>query len=96
MESIIQQNKECFLCGKNGSVDPLEEHHVFGAANRKHSEKYGLKIWLCGNSCHRNGPLSVHRNRAVSDRVKAIAQAKWEETYGAREEFLQIFGRNYL
>lgn len=96
MESIIQTSKECFLCEKNGSMDPLEEHHVFGGANRKHSEKYGLKVRLCGNSCHRNGPFSVHRNREVADRVKAIAQAKWEETYGTREEFLQIFGRSYL
>lgn len=96
MESIIQKNRECFLCGKNGSMDPLEEHHIYGGANRKHSEKYGLKVWLCGNSCHRNGPLSVHRNRERSDKIKAIAQAKWEETYGNRDEFLRIFGRNYL
>lgn len=96
MESIIQTEKECFLCGKNGCMDPLEDHHVFGSANRKLSEKYGLKVWLCGNSCHRNGPLSVHRNRVISDRVKAIAQAKWEETYGTREDFIRLFGRNYL
>lgn len=96
MESIIQTSKERFLCGKNGISDSLESHHVFGGANRKYSEKYGLKVWLCGNSCHRNGIYSVHRNRVVSDQVKAVAQAKWEETYGTREEFLQIFGRNYL
>lgn len=96
MESIMQKNKECFLCGKNGFMDPLESHHIYGGANRKHSERYGLKIWLCGNSCHRNGLYSVHRNRIIADQVKAAAQEKWEEVYGTRDEFLRIFGRNYL
>lgn len=97
MESIIQTEKECFLCGKNGATDPLECHHIlFGSANRKLSEKYGLTVWLCGDSCHRNGPLSVHRNREVADRVKAIAQSRWEFNYGTREDFIRLFGRNYL
>ena len=30
----------CWLCGRWGW---LEEHHIFGGANRKKSEKYGLK-----------------------------------------------------
>lgn len=96
MESIIQTEKECFLCGKNGSIDPLERHHVFPGANRKNSENFGLTVWLCGDSCHRNGPLSVHRNREVADRVKAIAQSRWEFNYGTREDFIRLFGRNYL
>lgn len=96
MESIIQKEKECFLCGRNGNMDPLECHHVFGASNRKNSEHYGLKIWLCGDRCHRNGPLSVHQNREVADRVKAIAQSRWEFNFGTREDFIRLFGRNYL
>ena len=96
MESIIQTEKECFLCGKNGSMVPLERHHVFPGANRKNSENFGLTVWLCGDSCHRNGPLSVHRNREVADRVKAIAQSRWEFNYGTREDFIRLFGRNYL
>ena len=41
--------RECFLCGRNGRGDRLERHHIFGAANRKLSEKYGLTVWLCGD-----------------------------------------------
>ena len=45
----------CWLCGRNGNGDPLECHHIFGGAMRKKSEKYGLKVYLCGDRCHRNG-----------------------------------------
>ena len=35
----------CFLCGKTGW---LEEHHVYPGPFRDKSEKYGLKVGLCG------------------------------------------------
>ena len=38
---------ECWLCGRNGSVDPLDKHHIFGGPYRKKSEKYGLVVYLC-------------------------------------------------
>ena len=38
-ESIMQTQKECYLCGKKTC---LERHHTLsGVANRKLSEKYG-------------------------------------------------------
>lgn len=54
------------------------------------------EIRLCGDEHHRNGPLSVHQNREVANRLKAIGQAKFEETYGTRDDFVRIFGRNYI
>ncbi len=96
MESVMQTEKKCFLCGRNGNGDPLEAHHCFGGANRKLSEKYGLKVWLCGNRCHRNGPDSVHINKMVRKNVQAAAQTKYEELYGNRETFHKEFLRSYL
>ncbi len=97
MESIIQKEKKCFFCDSvSGGICGLESHHIFPGSNRKWSEKYGLKVWLCGDEHHRNGPLSVHRNREVANRLKAIGQAKFEETYGTRQDFVRIFGRNYI
>lgn len=63
-KSIMQMDWDtCYLCGRNRIADPcgLEEHHVFGGANRKFSEKYGLKIHICGERCHRNGKDAVHK-----------------------------------
>lgn len=91
MKSIIQNEKECFFCGR---TDRLQDHHIFfGEKNRKHSEKYGLKVWLCVE--HHTGKESVHRSAAMDKVLKMRAQAKFEETH-SREEFMRIFGKNYL
>lgn len=98
MESIIQEKKECYICGDSGIEDMcgLEEHHIFGGSNRKWSEKYGLKVYLCGEKCHRNGPQAVHRNKETNCRIKKAGQRAFEEHFGTREEFMKIFGRNYI
>ena len=42
MKSVIQESKErCYMCG---AVVGLEEHHIFGASNRKKSESNGMKL----------------------------------------------------
>ena len=87
----------CFICGRNGNGDPLERHHIFGGSNRKWSEKYGLVIWLCGNRCHRNGKYAVHNNKNTADLIHAYGQVRWmEENNGTTEDFIKIFGRNYV
>ncbi len=91
----MQFDKQCFLCGRNGSSDRLEKHHIFGASNRNRSEMYGLTVWLCGANCHRLGQNSVHMNKYVANELKRQGQAKYEELYGTREDFVRDFGRNY-
>lgn len=89
--------KKCFLCGRNGNGDRLELHHIFGAANRDKSDKYGLTVYLCGERCHRLGRLSVHQNAEVMEYVHKYGQRKAMEEQGwTKEEFREIFGRNYL
>lgn len=39
--------RSCWLCGRNGTAEPLDKHHIFGGAYRKKSEKYGLTVYLC-------------------------------------------------
>lgn len=63
MSKSIMQDKcggECYLCNLLLGIDTpaacREEHHVMhGTANRKLSEHYGLKVYLCPYH-HRNGP----------------------------------------
>ena len=83
--------EECELCGQWAY---LERHHVFGAANRKHSERWGLVARLCP-ACHRTGRKSVHQCRETADKVKAHYQRKFMHKYPG-ESFVAIFGRNYL
>ncbi len=89
--------RECFLCGRNGNGDPLERHHIFGAANRKLSEKYGLVVDLCGNRCHRNGEYSAHRNKDVAAYLHRYGQEKaMKENNWTAEQFREIFGKSYI
>lgn len=84
----------CFLCGKVGW---LEEHHVFPAALRNKSEKHGLKVGLCGDSCHRNGKRAAHQCRETADALKQFMQTRWMIQHRASvEEFRREFGKNYL
>lgn len=93
MESIIQTQKECFICGAR---DCVHEHHIFaGTSNRKRSERYGLKVYLCGYH-HNLSDEGVHFNRELDLKLKRLAQQKFEETYGDRTKFIQEFGKSYL
>lgn len=81
----------------NTNLEPLDEHHVFGGANRKKSEKYGLKIYIHHNKCHIFGENSVHKNAKVDRAVKKVAQKRAMKRYGwSIEEFREIFGKNYI
>lgn len=91
MKSILQKNKECYLCGTTLN---LELHHVMNKFNKDKSNKYGLTVWLCPN--HHRGGFSPHHNRRIDLNLKEIAQEKWESQFGTREEFLKEFGRSYL
>ena len=89
--------KECFLCGRNGNGDRLERHHIFGGVNRKHSEKYGLVVYLCGERCHRNGEYSAHRNAEVAAYLHRYGQEKaMKENDWTVEQFREIFGKSYI
>lgn len=97
-KSVMQADWDiCYVCGRNRVADPcgLEEHHAFGGANRKLSEKYGLKVHICGERCHRNGADAVHRNRKTDLAIKAAAQTVFESEH-SHEEFMRLFGKNYI
>lgn len=90
--SIIQKERECFVCG---SRIWLECHHILsGNPNRKLSEKYGLKVYLC-HYCHNEPPNGVHFNKANRLKLQQIAQKAFINTY-PELDFVRIFGKNYL
>lgn len=92
MESIIQKEKQCLVCGTTYN---LHSHHcIYGTANRKQSEKYGLKVWLCQE--HHTGNEGVHFNKEFDTYLKKLAQVHFEKTHGNREDFRRIFGKSYL
>lgn len=94
MNSILQHEKKCFLCGGNGGYWGLDVHHVFFGSLRSTSEKYGLTVFLCHDTCHLNG---VHKNAEVNRNLQAFAQNKAMEHYGwSVEDFRKIFHKSYI
>ena len=95
MKSILepQGSDACYVCGATGY---LEEHHIFyGTANRKQSERAGLKVHLCLR-CHRGSGTGIHGgNRELDIFLKQEAQRAYEQTH-TRAEFMALIGRNYL
>jgi hypothetical protein len=98
-KSIVQEDKShCYICGRNGHSDPLDCHHVFfGKPYRKLSETYGLKVYICHDHCHVFGENAVHRNAEICRELQARVQKIAMEHYGwSVEDFIAIFGKNYL
>lgn len=94
MKSIIQSNKECYVCGRKNA---LHEHHIFFGKNRKNSEKDGLKVYLCYE--HHEGTDGVHgmNGHNLDQELKEIAEANWLLHYKkSKEDFIKRYGKNYL
>jgi hypothetical protein len=97
MRYLPMRGRSCWLCGRNGNGDPLDKHHIFGGANRKLSEEYGLEVPLCHYRCHQFGPEAVHRNTENMQKLHEYGQALAMERNGwSLEEFRAVFGKNYL
>lgn len=103
MRSIMHDEREhtCYLCmllkGDSGEKRCLQEHHVvFGSANRKLSERYGLKVYLCGeHHLETGGPYAVHRNPEIRLLLCKMGQIAFEKIF-PELSFRTIFGKDYL
>ena len=95
MKSIIPDNDEfCYLCKKQGLLIPgTDTHHmIFGTANRKLSEKDGLKI----NLCHRHH-MRLHQQGEYKEELQKLAQQKWMEVYERGvDEWIKRYGKSFL
>lgn len=93
MKSIIQEDTNyCFWCGLYGT----EIHHcLYGKSNnRRLAERYGLTVGLCYN--HHRGKQGVHNgNKELDMELKKIAQKRFTQVF-PEDDFLAVFGRNYL
>lgn len=92
-KSIIQTEKECYFCG---ATENLDKHHcLHGTANRRLAEKDGLWVYLCKYH-HTMSNEAVHQNYMMDKTLKKIAQQRWEEKFGTREQFIKRYGKSDL
>lgn len=92
MKSVIQEEKECFVCK---TTRCLHLHHVFFGPYRKLADKLGMTVFLCVHH-HTGSNEAVHNNKELDLYLKRLGQKRYEEIYGSREDFRETFGRNYL
>ena len=93
MKSVLQKERECFVCKTTAN---LNEHHVlYGTANRKKSERYGYKVYLCSHH-HNMSDEGVHFNKPLDLALKAMAQEHFEKNHGSRTDFIKEFGKAWL
>lgn len=81
----------CYFTG----CAPVERHHIFGGSSRAASEKYGFVVPLRPD-LHPNGVRAGRDAPQIDRRLKQMAQRYFEDNYGSRDEFRQIFGKSYL
>ena len=90
-KSIMQDDKRCWFCGSRVG---LESHHIMaGTANRKLSEKYGLKVWLSNR--HHTGTEGAQYDPEMNRQLKQDAQYAFERMY-SHQLWMEVFGKNYL
>lgn len=96
MKSIMQTERECYICAKLGfhTTKNLHEHHfLHGTACRKLADQDGLKGWLC--SYHH---AQVHDTNSKWDKeLQKEAQLRYMEYYEKSvDDFRKRYIRSYL
>lgn len=75
------------------STHVVWHHVIYGTANRRLSDYYGLIVPLCPFH-HNESSEGVHFNKKLDLHFKRLAQTKFEEHYPDLN-FVEIFGKNY-
>lgn len=86
--SVFTASDYCMVCK---STYLLTWNEIFRGRNRSNSMKYGFCLRMC-LSCHQQYQEDITFN----DYWHKKAQQYFEEHYGTREDFINIFKRNYL
>lgn len=92
LHSVLTDDMDhCMFTGSN----QIERHHVYGAYNRKRSEKYGFVAPLRPD-LHPNGVHAGPQSKEVDVKLKMMCQEYYENHYGTREQFIKEFGKSYI
>ncbi len=85
--------KHCIICGKA----PVNKHEVFYGSNRHNSIKHGIIIPLCTSEHHKGNAEGIHKDKELDLIWKKKGQLAYMKHYNKNiEEFIAIFGKNYL
>ena len=87
-KSLMQDEKECFV---TGSTVNLDLHHIYHGPRRKAADRWGCWCWL-RHDIH----MDLHdKNKELDRMLQRVCQEKFEDKY-SHDEFMEVFGKNYL
>ena len=89
MKSVIQNRKECIVCGSW----TCESHYIFHDVDNKND--LGLTVWLCPTHLKGTNGIYGRFGHKLDFELKQLGQKAFEWTR-TREEFIERFGENYL
>lgn len=91
MKSLLQENRECYVCGQTYH---LHRHHIYFGAFRDKSEKWGCWCYLCVD--HHTGRHGVHsaNGKELNYKLKKECQRAFVGKYDF-ETFMKEFRKNY-
>ena len=105
LKSIFTSDfNKCAMTNIYRGARQIEVHHVFGAANRKRSSKYGYVVPLVAE-IHPNGYAASNKEcqrltgmtlKELDLWLKQKCQEDFEARHGSRNDFIEEFGRSYL
>lgn len=82
----------CYFTGSS----PVERHHIFGAANKLRSEKYGFVVPLRPD-LHPNGVFADKtKAKEIDKHLKDMAREYYLANIGTIEQFIQEFGQTFI
>lgn len=85
--SILTKDLEhCYIC----KAKKEDIHELLGGKNRKVSMQYGLVIPVC-RKCHEK----IENDETLKEKWHKVAQKEFKRYYKS-ENFVQVFGKNYL
>lgn len=92
--SVFTKDLEhCIICGQ----PHINKHEIFFGRNRNTSIKYGFVIPLCDSFHHDQvNCTGIHFDTELCLEWQKKAQMYFEKNIDTREEFISIFGTNYL
>lgn len=92
--SLFSDERECLICGDTRDV---HKHHIYpGAGRRQISEREGCWCYLCARH-HNMSNQGVHFNKTLDEKLRKECERRWlVKNSATKEDFLKVFGVNYL
>ena len=84
----------CYITGDKASdTVKIHPHHIFGASNKKNSEKYGFILPL-RSDWHEGTSYSIHEDRVLELKFKTLCEEYYITTLNhSKEDWISEFGK---